>query len=130
MNGQSKPVVTVVEHNELGSILVDGDGLTLYLFKQDETNMSNCSGSCAEIWPPLLSSIVLAGEGVQIGLFALITREDGSSHLTYNGYPLYNFNGDGQQGDANGQGVGEAWFVVSPGGEAITIANNEDPYDY
>ena len=130
MNGQSKPVVNVAGHNELGSILVDGEVLTLYIFKGDEPNISNCSGGCAETWPPLLSSIVLAGDGVQIGLFAPITREDGSNQLTYNGHPLYNFSGDSQPGDANDQGVGEAWFVVSPEGEAIMTANSEDPYDY
>ena len=123
MNGQSKPVVTVAVHNELGSILVDGDGLTLYLVTVDQPNKSNCSGGCAETWPPLLSSLVLAGEGVQINLFAPIIRDDGNSQLTYNGHPLYNFSGDKQPGDANGQGVGGVWFVVSPEGEAITTAS-------
>ena len=130
VDGQSNAVVTVAEHNELGSILVNGDGLTLYAFMRDEPNVSNCSGSCAETWPPLLSSLVLAGEGVQSGLFALITRENGSSQLTYNGQPLYNFNGDRQLGDTNGQGVGGAWFVVSPGGGSTTTTDNGDPYDY
>lgn len=102
------------------NILVDGDGLTLYASLKDEGNKSNCTGGCAQTWPPLLSSFVLAGEGVQIGLFRPTTRDDGSSHVTYDGHPLYNFSGDSQAGEAKGQGVGGSWFVVSPDGEPVT----------
>ena len=68
----------------------------------------------------LLSSFVLAGEGVQISLFRPTTRDDGSSQLTYDGHPIYNFSGYSQAGDAKGQGVGGPWFVVSPDGEPVT----------
>ncbi len=102
------------------NILVDGDGLSLYASLKDERNKSNCTGGCAQTWPPLLSSFVLAGEGVQIGLFRPVTRDDGSSHVTYDGHPLYNFSGDSQAGEAKGQGVGGSWFVVSPDGEPVT----------
>ena len=39
----------------LGSVLVDGQGLTLYLFVPDkQSSTSTCYGACAKAWPPLL----------------------------------------------------------------------------
>lgn len=122
----SKSKMTVAQHPELGAILVDGDGFTLYLFTQDESNVSNCTGGCAQTWPPLQPSLVqleLAGEGVTRDLVGTITREGGIRQVTYNGRPLYNFSGDRSPGDTNGQNVGGVWFVVSPQGEAITESN-------
>ena len=43
----------------------------------------------------------------------------GTSILTYNGMPLYYFAGDNNPGAVNGQGKNDAWFVVSPAGEAL-----------
>ena len=122
----SKSTVTVADHPQLGTILVDGEGRTLYLFTRDEGNTSSCTGGCAESWPPLLASFVhleLAGEGVQADLLGTFDRSDGSSQVTYNGHPLYNFSSDQEAGQARGQSIGGVWFVVSPTGEAITTSN-------
>jgi predicted lipoprotein with Yx(FWY)xxD motif len=51
------------------------------------------------------------------------TRDDGSMQVTYNGHPLYTYVSDTSAGATNGQGVnlnGGLWWVVSPGGSAIT----------
>jgi predicted lipoprotein with Yx(FWY)xxD motif len=61
----------------------------------------------------------MAGEGVDATLLGTITRDDGSTQVTYNGWPLYYFHEDAAPGDTNGQGVGGVWFLVSPEGEAI-----------
>lgn len=42
--------------------------------------------------------------------------------VTYNGWPLYRYSQDAQPGDAIGQAVGDVWFVVSSGGEAVRPA--------
>jgi predicted lipoprotein with Yx(FWY)xxD motif len=47
------------------------------------------------------------------GELGIITRTDGSMQATYNGWPLYYFAGDAASGDANGQNVGEVWFVAN-----------------
>ena len=47
------------------------------------------------------------------GELGTLTRTDGTMQATYNGWPLYYFAGDAAQGDANGQGVGDVWFVAS-----------------
>ena len=106
--------VKVAEHADLGTILVDGNGRTLYLRTGDERNKSNCAGGCASAWPPLLTAAdALAGEGVTAQVLKNIIRDDGSNQVAYNGWPLYYFAGDEAPGDAKGQNAGDVWFVVS-----------------
>src|SRR3954471_23160249 len=55
--GNSSPsggnaTVNVAKTN-LGNVLVDAQGHTLYLFKQDAGSKSSCFGPCATDWPPL-----------------------------------------------------------------------------
>ena len=50
--GQSA-TVGVANENDLGSILVDSRGRTLYLFQKDSGTKSACYGACAQAWPPL-----------------------------------------------------------------------------
>lgn len=114
------PVVRVAEHPEHGSILVGPTGMTLYRFANDETDVSNCSGGCATNWPPLVGGfdaaagvLPMAGDGAD-GTLALIARDDGGMQVTYDGMPLYYWLRDAVPGDATGQNVGDAWFVVEP----------------
>ena len=107
--------VNVTEHAELGNILTDTDGNTLYLFTRDEREVSNCSGGCANAWPPLLTDgAPVAGEGVAENRLGTISREDGSTQVTFNGWPLYRYSQDNESGDANGQDANDIWYVVSP----------------
>jgi predicted lipoprotein with Yx(FWY)xxD motif/plastocyanin len=112
--------VTVVTDDELGEFLADEEGMTLYLFLRDTENMSNCYEQCAQAWPPLLTEgAPNAGEGVNDALLGTTERTDGTTQVTYNGRPLYYFARDEQPGDANGQGLNDVWFVISPEGEQI-----------
>ncbi len=45
-----------VETTDLGPILVDSQGMTLYMFAKDSGTTSTCTGSCATYWPPLEAS--------------------------------------------------------------------------
>lgn len=108
-----------VADGELGGHLVDGKGMTVYLFTPDEGGESTCTGGCAENWPPVAGDHPDAGRGVDAALVGTTDREDGSTQLTYNGWPLYYFSGDESAGDAAGQGINDAWFVVGPDGEPI-----------
>ncbi|ADI15273.1 COG4315 family predicted lipoprotein [Truepera radiovictrix] len=113
--------VQVAESDTLGAHLVDGEGMTLYLFLNDSEGVSTCEGECAANWPPLLTDgNVVAGEGVDPELLGTTERSDGSLQVTYNGWPLYFWVQDVAPGDATGQGVNDVWYVVSPEGEAIT----------
>jgi predicted lipoprotein with Yx(FWY)xxD motif len=107
----------------LGPFLVDSKGMSLYMFKNDTANTSNCSGSCLTNWPPLLSTgAPTAGTGVTASLLGTITRSDGGTQVTYNGMPLYYFIGDKAAGDTKGQAVKDIWYVVDPSGNPITTA--------
>ncbi|HEX6033815.1 MAG TPA: hypothetical protein VFY83_05240 [Anaerolineales bacterium] len=114
--------VNLSEVGTFGQALVDGQGRSLYLFTNDTQNSgtSSCTGECLVEWPPLLTDgDPVAGEGVDATKLGTITLPDGTTQVTYNGWPLYYFHEDVAAGDANGQGVGGVWFLVSPTGEMI-----------
>ena len=113
--------------SDLGSILVDGDGMTLYLFESDTGDTSTCTGDCAATWPPLIAEAPTAGEGVDEALLGTTTRDDGEVQVTYDGHPLYGFASDRSPGDTEGQGVGDVWFVVDASGKAVTDAARTGP---
>lgn len=103
---------------DLGTILVDDAGRTLYLFTPDAQGESTCYDACADNWPAL-SGEVAAGDGVDASLLGTTERTDGTTQVTYNGWPLYHFGGDAAAGDVNGQGLNDVWWVVDPAGNAI-----------
>ncbi|MEU1349145.1 hypothetical protein ACFYPA_21900 [Streptomyces sp. NPDC005775] len=108
----------------LGTILVDGEGRTLYLWEADTTSESTCDGDCATSWPPVtVSGKPVAGKGVKAALLGTTTRDDGREEITYNGHPLYRYAGDTSAGDTHGQGsngFGAAWYVLDVAGNKIT----------
>ncbi len=106
--------------SSLGSILVDGNGMTLYEFTPDTGGASTCTGDCATSWPPLeTSGAPTVGTGLAAADFATITRDDGSTQVTFHGHPLYHFAGDTAAGDTKGQGIGGKWFVVGADGSMM-----------
>ena len=106
-----------VASNDLGDILVDAQGMTVYLFTNDaKDGTSACSGSCIDAWPAV--GEVTASDGVEEAKLGSITRDDGTVQATYNDWPLYYFAGDSEAGDANGQGSGGVWFTVDAAGTA------------
>lgn len=112
-----------LRNSQLGQILVDGNGKTLYLFEADKPNTSNCYGDCATVWPPLIASgMPVAGAGVNQSLLTTTKRKDGSVEVVYNGHPLYYFVTDKQAGDTTGQGIssfGADWYVLSAAGTKV-----------
>lgn len=104
----------------LGSFLVDDKGMTLYMFTKDTPNTSTCYDKCAAAWPPLLTTgKPVAGTGADASLLGTTMRTDGTTQVTYNGWPLYYYTKDTAIGDTNGQNTGSVWFVVSPAGMQI-----------
>ena len=107
-----------------GTFLTGAGGRALYLWVADSKGMSSCSGACAKAWPPLITTGKPAASGsVQASQLGTIKRSDGSEQVTYNGHPLYYFEGDPKSGTTNGQGsdaFGAKWWLVTPAGAAIT----------
>jgi len=114
--------VQVASSPQYGSILVDSQGKTLYLFEQDTGKTSACTGPCIALWPALTATgSPSAGAGLNASLLGTATQADGSSQVTYNGHLLYLFSGDANAGDVTGEGV-EGFFVVSSAGDKVASA--------
>lgn len=108
--------------SDLGEILVDAEGLTLYGFTPDEaTGEPTCYDDCAASWPPLVADeSFTVGEGLDEAMFVIVSRtDDAGDQLKFGTYPLYYFAGDTAPGQTNGQGLGENWFVIGADGELI-----------
>jgi predicted lipoprotein with Yx(FWY)xxD motif len=122
-SGQAATVGTA-QAGSLGTILVDSQGRTLYLFAKDSGTKSACSGACATAWPPVRDSgKPTAGTGLNASLLGTTPRSDGGPQVTYNGHPLYTFVMDQKPGDVKGQGVtafGGSWFTLTSAGNQVT----------
>jgi predicted lipoprotein with Yx(FWY)xxD motif len=122
---RAAPRATVdVSKSSLGSILVNSNGRTLYLFTADVGRQSACTSACGTKWPPFLATgKPSAGAGLTASKLATIARSDGTRQITYNGHPLYLFVKDQKPGDVKGQGViafGAAWFALSLSGNQVS----------
>lgn len=92
-----------------GQVVAAADnGLTLYTFRKDSANTSNCYDSCADAWPPFLAD---AGAKAK-GSLTVIERRDGTQQWAMGGKPLYFWAGDEARGDVTGDGVGGVWDAV------------------
>jgi predicted lipoprotein with Yx(FWY)xxD motif len=103
-----------------GEFLVDNDGFTLYLFTPDTEGESTCYDACATAWPPLLTDSADVGSAgaVDASLIGTVERTDGTTQVTYNGWPLYYYADDDSPGETDGQGLQSVWYLVAPGGDA------------
>jgi len=115
-------ILTANSTAKLGTVVVDGQGYTLYRFDKDSAKppTSNCAGECAQQWPPVLATpgTPLTVEGVEQEAVGTINRSDGTIQLTLGGWPVYRFSGDPQPGATSGQGNGDGeWAAVTPEGQ-------------
>jgi predicted lipoprotein with Yx(FWY)xxD motif len=81
--------------SEYGKVIFDARGKVLYRFAADKSPTSTCYGACAKAWPPLLTKgSPRAGADLTAKLLGTTRRKDGSLQVTYNGHPLYHYEGD------------------------------------
>jgi predicted lipoprotein with Yx(FWY)xxD motif len=108
--------------SSLGTIVVDGKGMTAYFFDKDTagSGKSACTGQCAEEWAAITSTSDTPKVDGITGEVATITGTDGARQITIEGRPIYTYADDEAAGDTKGQGVGGIWYVVSPAGKEIT----------
>ncbi len=112
----------------LGTVLVNGEGFTLYMFEPDrQSGKSTCYGECENLWPPVLLvdgvKAPTAGAGMKASLLGTTVRTGGIEQITYNGWPLYLWHGDLQPGEATGQGLNDSgglWYVLDAEGVPVT----------
>jgi predicted lipoprotein with Yx(FWY)xxD motif len=122
-SGAGGGVVAVAKGSDLGPILVDSKGFTLYDFHKDKGGTSACYGACAATWPPLTTEgAPKAMSGAQSSQLGTTKRKDGTVQVTYAGWPLYTYAADSKPGDTTGQDVssfGAQWYALQPNGEEV-----------
>lgn len=103
----------------LGTVLVDSQGYVLYWFANDTASASNCSGSCATYWPPVIGTPTLASGVTLSGHLGTVKRANGQLQATYDGHPLYTYAADKSPGQASGNDLnasGGLWWAMTPSG--------------
>jgi predicted lipoprotein with Yx(FWY)xxD motif len=116
-NGSSGAVVVKSASNSLGTILVDGQGMTLYNLSGEQGGKFICTSSaCVGVWHPLIAPSSGAPSS-EVGSLGTVKRPDGTMQVTYKGTPLYTFAQDKQAGETNGQGIKDVgtWNAVTTG---------------
>jgi predicted lipoprotein with Yx(FWY)xxD motif len=117
----------------VGTVLVNGNGQTLYLLSSEQGGKLTCTdeNGCTKVWPdtelPSGKTAGIAGTGVQASLLGTVKTADGKLYLTYNTFPLYTFTGDTKTGTAAGQGItsfGGTWAAITPAGIAATTTSS------
>ena len=110
----------------LGSVLVNAQGRTLYVFAPDKAKKVTCVGACASVWPPLALSAgqkAVASGQAKASLVGSDPNPAGGRVVTYAGWPLYTYVADSSPGTARGQALnlnGGLWYVIAPSGKLIT----------
>jgi predicted lipoprotein with Yx(FWY)xxD motif len=102
----------------MGTVVTDSKGWILYRFDKDKANpsTSNCVGTCAKVWPPVLTDGIPKLKGVDPTEVGTLLRDDGGMQVTIGGWPVYRYIGDKKPGRWKGQNVTGTWFVVSKDG--------------
>lgn len=109
----------------LGPVLVDNNGMTLYVLTKDSPDTSTCDAACQANWPPLVSSTTpKAGPGVDASLIGLASFQSSEKIVTYDHRPLYYKTTDKKAGDKTGEDVNSVWFLVSPTGQPVQPAGS------
>jgi predicted lipoprotein with Yx(FWY)xxD motif len=115
----SVAAISVGSAPEVGKVLVDSKGFTLYYFQKDQGEKSACYGPCAKVWPPLIGTGKVEG-GAMSSELGTTERSDGTTQVTYAGWPLYTYAADTKPGEAKGTDVksfGASWYPLHANGE-------------
>jgi predicted lipoprotein with Yx(FWY)xxD motif len=93
-------------------VWVTSGGLASYIFNGDGTGVSNCTGTCASVWPPLMAG----ANSHAVGDFTIISRKNPSgSQWAYLGHPLYTFSADTPGKAPGGNNVNGFSFALVAG---------------
>jgi predicted lipoprotein with Yx(FWY)xxD motif len=105
-------------NTNLGKVLTDANGMTLYYFITDTpangTSTCYAATNCSHFWPVFSVDTVLVSPPLSKGDFSSMTRTDGTNQTTYFGWPLYYFLNDKVPGDVKGENVLKTWYVAKP----------------
>ncbi len=122
--GASRATLKLRKTN-VGTILVNGRGFTVYAFTKDGRNRDACQAisGCPSVWPVVGGgSRPVLGPGVKRSLVGAISLKNGTKQLTYGGHPLYTYSADsgpGQTSYVNFPQFGGRWPAVNAAGREV-----------
>ncbi len=121
--------VNLATNDTLGTYLVNSTGFTLYYFANDASGngVSNCIGTCSEIWLPFYAEKLTVANGLNAKDFTSQYRADDKMQTSYKGWPLYLYSKDSEPNDVYGQGINNLWFVVNPNASMFKQPSNQQP---
>jgi predicted lipoprotein with Yx(FWY)xxD motif len=139
--GAANPAITVAAASVpgVGTVLVNGDGKTLYMLTSEKGGTLTCTddNGCTKVWPdtelPSGSTSPIAGSGIQASMLSTVKGPSGALYITYGGWPLYTYWGDTAPGQARGQGIvsfGGTWEALSPAGTPVTTTSSSGGSGY
>ncbi len=116
----------------LGPVLTGSNGRTLYYLSAESSTSFQCTGGCTSTWHPyLVASTVTPTEASGVaGQVATTTRPEGTTQVTFNGHPVYFYQGDSAKGQANGQGISGVWYVLRTTAASGPPTSTTGPYGY
>jgi predicted lipoprotein with Yx(FWY)xxD motif len=112
----------LLQNVKLGKIIVNTAGKTVYMYVPDGSSQtSKVPNALRATWPRVLSAGNLTvGPGLDKSKIAQYKQPNGKEQVSYSGHLLYTFKGDKKPGQANGQGLGGVWYVVSANGDKVS----------
>jgi predicted lipoprotein with Yx(FWY)xxD motif len=110
--------------SDVGTVLVDSSGRTLYFAEEEADGGIECVDACLGFWTPAPPDGDLPSD---IDGLDVITRDDtGDRQLTYDGAPLYTFTQDRSPGQATGDGLTDTFGGTSFTWQAATTVGSDD----
>jgi predicted lipoprotein with Yx(FWY)xxD motif len=102
VTGHVPYVIITHDHPQLGTILTDSGGGTIYFTDQEADGITRCTRDCLKLWTPVtIPKMAPAYTGIE-GLGTVNRSDNDQNQLTYEGKPLYTFILDSKAGDTNG----------------------------
>lgn len=120
-SGAASAVPVGAGSSDLGDILIDDAGFSLYGFTEDADGVPTCDGGCAGAWPPVIVDGAGLPAGLDASVFSIVPRSDGTHQLKAGKWPLYRFAGDTAPGQTTGHLSGDVWFLAAPDGSLIGV---------
>jgi predicted lipoprotein with Yx(FWY)xxD motif len=114
VTARTEVVVKIHSTKRYGNILVTAQGFTLYRYKFDTKDHSECETFCLHVWPPFTVADGVIPEGVGLTGLGTLLRSNGEYQVTYEGMPLYHYVYDHYPGRILGNAGWWSVVKVSP----------------
>ncbi|MFJ3961830.1 SCO0930 family lipoprotein [Streptomyces sp. NPDC090036] len=115
--------LNAVQNAELGTLVEDADGKTLYRFDKDSAwpMKIGCVDACTDTWKPAKPVDKDKVNGIAPELIGKVKRPDGTEQLTIDCWPVYSFTGDKEPGDTTGHNNKGLWFAITDKGKKAKV---------